>query len=194
MSLHTSWVLRPTRSRRRVQPRPHARLRARDGSSAVGNTNSSRMRFANSSWTTSACVTRSAGRSSTVDGAAIVAAGRSWADGEEVALGTSGRPTLHPARVDAPDRRRAGSQRQALPQGVASGAPRATWPPVGRSRWPATPRSLSPHKRDAMKERGLRSRRSESVRLGSSRTSPRERRRPLWDESTSGSTFIGDGR
>jgi len=36
MSPHTSWVLRPTRSRLRVRRRPQAKLRAPDGSSAVG--------------------------------------------------------------------------------------------------------------------------------------------------------------
>gem|GEM_PF-4984904 len=68
MSPHTSLALRRTRSRPCVRRPPDARVRAPAGSSAVGSAKSSRMRFANSSSTISGCETRSAGRSSTVDG------------------------------------------------------------------------------------------------------------------------------
>ncbi len=78
MSLHTNSVLRPTPSRPSARRPLQARLRTPDGSSAVGSANSSRMRSASSSWTTSGYATRSAGRSSTVDGDAIAVAPRSW--------------------------------------------------------------------------------------------------------------------
>src|SRR5438093_12770053 len=64
MSPRTSSALRPTRSRQLVRRLPQERPRSPDGSSAVGSANGSRTRSANSSWTTSGCATRSAGRSS----------------------------------------------------------------------------------------------------------------------------------
>jgi hypothetical protein len=63
MLLHTSWVLLPTRSRLCVRRMERALV----GSSAVGNANSSQMRFTNSSWRISGCETKSVGRCSTSD-------------------------------------------------------------------------------------------------------------------------------
>ena len=66
-SPRTSSERRPTRSRRRVQPRLQARVRTPGGSSADGSVNSSPARSANWSWMISGCETTSAGRRSTAD-------------------------------------------------------------------------------------------------------------------------------
>ena len=67
MSPHTSSVLRPTPSRRRVQPHLAARVKAPGGSSADGSATSSLMRSVSWSWMISGCATTSAGRCSTAD-------------------------------------------------------------------------------------------------------------------------------
>ena len=71
MSPRTSSVLPPTRSRQCARRHPEATLRLPAGSSVAGSASSSRIRSASSSCTISGCATRSAGRFSTVDGAAV---------------------------------------------------------------------------------------------------------------------------
>lgn len=80
---HTSSVLLPTRSKQCVRRLPQARPTAPDGSSAIGSANRSRKRFANSSWTTNACATKSAGRRSNADRAAVVVALRTSGSRQE---------------------------------------------------------------------------------------------------------------